>query len=93
MAGIVAGLTFGIAKKTTIRCVKIKDENEEIAVSRMEDAARRVIDQVNNFGEPSVALMSFIAQSESIDPIVCTPPVNCDHLAYVNMHPTGNNAA
>jgi hypothetical protein len=93
MAGIVAGVTFGIAKKTTIRCVKIRDKDREITVSRMEDAARSVIDQVERFGGPSVALMSFTARSERIDPIVCTPPVNCNHMAYVNMHPTGNNAA
>jgi hypothetical protein len=75
MAGLVAGLTFGVAKKTTIRCVKIKGKDQDIVHTDMQDAVSRVLDEVQTSGEPSVVLMSFNGVDQAIDPIVCTPPV------------------
>jgi hypothetical protein len=85
LAAIVGGSFFGIAKKTTIHCVKVFDEESDN--NNIISGISKVIDAVKR---PSVILIALISvPSESYDQAVCVLPFKCDHPASANMRPTG----
>jgi hypothetical protein len=75
VAALIAGKDFGVAKQTTIRCVKIKDKNESMDFKHLIKAVNAVFEEIRRSQEPSVILMSLTTPDfPELDNVVCTPP-------------------
>jgi hypothetical protein len=90
ITAIIGGNKYGIAKNTFIHCIKVFQANGKATVDDVIKGVDIAIDAILRSGMPSVISISIGSRpSSSMDGVVCTLPVNCNHAAYTNMRPTG----